>query len=77
MDLVKLIKVKLTERNLSPRQLSLEAGLSPGYVSKVLGGMSPSLGAFAALVEVLECSHDRKCWLWFVQQSLIGARVEN
>jgi len=56
MDLVELIKVKLTERSLSPRQLSLEAGLSPGYVSKVLGGMSPSLGAFAALVEVLDCS---------------------
>ena len=51
---MELIKVKLTERSLSPRQLSLDAGLSPGYVSKVLGGMSPSLGAFAALVEVLK-----------------------
>ena len=36
--------------------MSLTAGLSASYVSKVLGGMMPSLVAFSKIVNVLECS---------------------
>lgn len=57
LSLADLIQALLFKRGMSARALSIKAGLSPGYVSKVIGGMNPSLKAFALIVEALECSN--------------------
>ncbi len=56
LNFVSLLSRKMGSMGLSARQVSLTAGLSASYVSKVLGGMMPSLVAFSKIVNVLECS---------------------
>lgn len=52
------IKHKREQADQTARHVALEAGLSASYVSKVEADqMKPSLKAFAALVEVLDCTN--------------------
>jgi transcriptional regulator with XRE-family HTH domain len=51
------LKYKRLISGMSARQVSLQAGLSAGYVSKVeAGDIIPSLPAFASIVRVLNCT---------------------
>lgn len=53
-ELLKSLRVK---RGMTARELSLKAGLSQSYVSKVeSGSLSPTLDAFARIVQQLGCS---------------------
>lgn len=50
-----LLKQARTNKKLSARHLSLAAGLSPSYVSKVEAGeIEPSLKAFNSIASVLK-----------------------
>lgn len=68
-NLGSLLRQVRLQRGLSARALSDLAGLSPSYISKVEGGLEPSLRAFAQIADVLELNiHEIRLLMYLARE---------
>jgi len=67
---LELFKMLRKRNNLSARELSVKAGLSPSYVAKVeSGSISPSVPIFVKLMKCLDCSIHEVYLIMFSEDS--------
>lgn len=69
LSLQNAVKYLRLKKSLSARQLSIEAGLSPTYISKLENGtLSPSFEAFCSISKVLNMTDQEVLYLIKLQQ---------